>query len=110
MPAQPQRKSLGELFKKAQLQAEKQPRRLNRAAEPTLVVRSISLTPIADEILDRLISEVEEDTGRKCNASAVVRALLRHADKGSLRSWLVNAILAETNSGEVVWGKAPKTR
>ena len=110
MPVQTQRKSLGELFKKAQQDAEKQPRRLSRAAEPALVVRSISLTPVADGILNHLISKVEETTERKTNASAVVRALLRYADQKDLYEWIANAIAAEANSGEVIWGKPPKAR
>ena len=110
MPVQTQRKSLGELFKRAQQDAEKQPRRLTRAAEPALVVRSISLTPVANGILDRLVAEVEEATRRKTNASAVMRALLRYADQEELSEWIANAIAAEMNSGEVVWGKPPKVR
>jgi Arc/MetJ-type ribon-helix-helix transcriptional regulator len=110
MSSKTQMRSLSDLLKKAQQEAPAQPRKVARADQPPLVIRSIALSPAADATLDRLVFKAAEKTGRKASASAVVRALLRCAEQQDLAARIVNLIETELNTGEVVWGKARTIR
>jgi len=105
MPSTPPRKSLGDLLKQARDEAPAVPRRPAELTPP-LVIRSVALTPAAQQTLEALIAQASAATGRKASASAVVRALLRWAEQHDLGAELVRLIMAELQTGEVVWGKA----
>lgn len=97
------RHSLNELMKKgAAVPADAKP---TAASEVALTVKSVSLTPSAKAVLDRIESEVERETGRKASASAIVRALLRYADAHVDTTKIASLISSESTSGEVVWGR-----
>jgi hypothetical protein len=104
MPSKPRPKSLGDLLQQAKADASAVPRRPADVAPP-LVVRSVALTPAAKATLEALIAEASAAIGRKASASAVVRALLAWAARQDLGSELVALIMAELQTGEVVWGK-----
>jgi hypothetical protein len=109
MPSKsPQRKSLGELLRRAKAEASDRPRRVVKAAQPELVPTAVSLTPAAKETLDRLMTHVSATTGRKTSASSIMRALLHLAEKNGLARQISAAIETELNTGAVVWGKARK--
>jgi hypothetical protein len=110
MSSNPSRKSLGDLLKQAREDAPAQPRGPADLAVPALVVRSIALTPTAQDTLTRLIDVASAATGRKASASAVVRALLRWAEQQNADEQLVQIMKAELTTGEVVWGKRGKRR
>src|SRR6476620_711353 len=55
------------------------PMKRSAGAPPQVVVRSIAFTQDALEALERLTTTIGARGGRKSSASAVVRALLRHA-------------------------------
>jgi len=89
-------------------QAKPKPRaNLPKPAAPQLVVRSIALTPAADEMLTRLMEAGKERAGRKISASAVVRALLEFCERKGVEEKIYSAIEAELNAGTVVWGGRP---
>jgi hypothetical protein len=100
-----QRKTLTQLMRTSEAQAKPKPRaNLPKQAPPPLVVRSIALTPAADETLARLIESARRRVGRKVSASSVVRALLEYCDRKGLDARIHAAIEAELNAGTVVWG------
>jgi hypothetical protein len=109
MPSKPTRKSLGALLQQAKAEAAPTPRR-SVDLTPPLAVRSVALTPAAQETLDALIAQASAAIGRKASASAVVRALLQWAEQEDLGVELVRLIAAELQTGEVVWGKAKQHR
>jgi hypothetical protein len=98
-------KSLGELLRKAKAEAADRPRKA-RFSPPPLTFTTVSLTPAAKEILDRLTDQATKRTGRKASASSVVRALLHVAEQRDLASTVADIIETELNTGSVVWGKA----
>ena len=98
---------LGPLLAKARQEAPARSRRLAGDSTPVLITRTIGLTPTAEERLLHLIAAIRERTGRKTNASAVIRALLRHADENRLAPVVATLIQNESETGEVVWGRAP---
>jgi len=96
-------KSLKSLLQSSEAAASAKPRKSTPATSAAaLVVKSISLTPDAEEALVRLQQEAGESIKRKVSASAVVRALLALADRQNLD--ITAAIELELNSGSVVWG------
>lgn len=95
---------LGDLLKRASDRAPAA--RSASVPEPALVVKSISLTPAASAVLDRMIGELSREVGRKVSASAVMRALLRYAEAQGASSKIAALVRTETSTGEVVWGKA----
>src|SRR6266850_2357985 len=97
MRSTPPRKNLGGLLKQAEAEAPTAPRRLADVTHP-LVVRSVGLTPAAQETLDALIAQASAAIGRKASASAVVRALLQWAEQEHLGAELVRLIAAELRS------------
>jgi hypothetical protein len=109
MPSKPRPKSLGDLLQQAKADAPATPR--HPADEtPPLVVRSVALTPAAQATLEQLIAQASATTGRKASASAVVRALLAWAAQEDLGAELVRLMVAELQTGEVIWGKARTRR
>jgi hypothetical protein len=109
MPSKPRPKSLGDLLQQAKTGAPAAPRRPANEA-PSLVVRSVALTPAAQATLEQLIAQASAAIGRKASASAIVRALLAWAEHEDLDAELVRLITAEVQTGEVVWGKARTRR
>jgi hypothetical protein len=77
------------------------------ALEPpqtTLVAKTMALTPSALNTLERFAREVMGKRGRKTSASAIVRALLRYADKTISSDTIASLVDSELASGEVIWG------
>jgi hypothetical protein len=75
--------------------------------KPALVVHSLTLTHADEEILEHLSKDVSDYTGRTISGSAVLRALLRHADRQGYQWFLAQVspfIEAEMTSG-ILWGK-----
>ena len=97
---------LGDLLKQAGAAARGAKRAPAAPAPAALAVKSIALTPAAVATLQRLIREVSRASGRTTSASAIVRALLRYAERQDAVATLSALIQSETRSGEVVWGKA----
>ena len=97
-------KSLGELLQRAKSEASTRPRRV-QFQQPPLTFTTVSLTPAAKEILDRLTSMATKRTNRKVSASSVMRALLHVAKEQRLTETIVTTIETEMNTGAVVWGK-----
>jgi formate dehydrogenase maturation protein FdhE len=110
MPSKAAKKSLGDLLKQAKATAAAKPRTVSRAIQPPLAFTTIALTPSAKEILGQLADQVEEHTGRKVSASAIVRALLQVAEQRQLTKYVTTAVETELNTGAVVWGKSRKER
>jgi len=98
------RKSLAELMRSSEAEAQAKPRMNVPAAPAQLVVKSISLTPAAEETLARLMQASRSRIGRKVSASSVVRALLDHCERHQLDDVIADAIEAELNNGSVIWG------
>jgi Arc/MetJ-type ribon-helix-helix transcriptional regulator len=74
------------------------------ATPPQVVVRSIAFTQDALETLEQLAARIGPRMGRKSSASAVVRALLRHAqDLPEIAERL--AALIEQEQDNVSWGR-----
>lgn len=101
-------KSLGELLRRAKAEASAKPRKA-QFSQPPLTFTTVSLTPEAKSILDRLSDQITERTGRRVSASAVIRALLHVAEQRNLASAAATVIETELNTGTVVWGK-PRQR
>lgn len=99
------KKSLGELLRQAEAKAAEKPRKAS-FGQPPLTFTTVSLTPAAKGILDRLTDQITERTGRKVSASAVIRALLHVVEQRNLANTVATAIETELNAGTVVWGKA----
>jgi hypothetical protein len=73
-------------------------------------IRSLTLTPVADEVLHQLGEEASDELGWKVSGSAVARALLLHAKQQGpewARVMLFPLIERELESG-VVWGNRKK--
>lgn len=105
MPSKKTAKKLGDLLKQA---SGSSPRPVARAAvseAAALVVKSITLTPGALTVLDRLMRELAKKSQRRVSASAVIRALLRDADARGVDARIASLVEAEMTTGEVVWGK-----
>jgi hypothetical protein len=71
------------------------------------VIRSLTLSQDTGEVLERVSQDASDYTGRKVSGSAVVRALLRYAERQGYEWGITNLcplIEAEFSSG-VVWGK-----
>lgn len=101
----PQRKSLAQLLRSSEAQAKPKPRaNLPKPPGPQLVVKTISLTPAADETLARLMDTARDRVGRKISASSVVRALLDYCTQKGLDEKIHATIEAELNAGTVIWG------
>jgi hypothetical protein len=72
-----------------------------------LTIHSLSLTKADETILERISTDATDYAGRKVSGSAIIRALLRNADKQGYQWILANIcplIDAEILSG-VMWGK-----
>jgi hypothetical protein len=84
--------------------ATRKPKR--KRPEPPNVIRTHSLTPADVSTLERLGGEASDALGWTVSSSAVVRALVRHAEKQPA-SWereeLFPLVEKEIQSG-VVWG------
>src|SRR5438093_10484692 len=97
-------KSLGELLRRAKAEASAKPRKA-QFSQPPLTFTTVSLTPAARGILDRLSDQITERTGRRVSASAVIRALLHVSEEQNLAKTVATVIETELNTGSVVWGK-----
>ena len=97
-------KSLSELLRRAEAEAAEKPRKAS-FGQPPLTFTTVSLTPAARAILDRLTEEMTDRVGRKVSTSAVIRALLHVAEQRHLDAAIDTAIETELNAGTVVWGK-----
>lgn len=104
--SEPARKSIAELMRASEAEADAKPRMTTPAppASARLVVKSISLTPAADDTLERLVRATHERVGRKVSASSVVRALLDYCEREQLDDTIAVVIEAELNTGSVIWG------
>ena len=72
-----------------------------------LLIHSLALTSADKDTLERISSNATDYTGRKVSGSAILRALLRHAEQQGYQWILTNVcpfIDAEISSG-VMWGK-----
>ena len=81
-------------------------KRKKPASAPT-TIRSLSLTPTATRTLDSIAQDASDAIGWTVSGSAIVRALLRHADEqggGWIKARLFPLIEQEIQSG-MVWGK-----
>ena len=101
-------KSLGDLLKKAKSDASPTLRPFSRKKEPPLVVRSLTLTPAADDTLRRLSTNATKYIGRKVSGSAIVRALLQQAEQQDSSTHLFPIVETELISDAVVWGRKKK--
>ena len=75
--------------------------------KPKIHVQSMALTPETEKTLQRLRGEATDYIGRKVSGSAMVRALLRFADKQEYQ-WVLSQlcpIVEEELSQGVIWGK-----
>src|SRR5882724_5382578 len=70
-PAMKKTKSLGELLRRAKSEAPAKPRKV-QFEQPPLNFTTVSLTPAAKEILDRLMNSATKRTQRKVSASSVI--------------------------------------
>jgi hypothetical protein len=105
MPLKKTSKSLGDLLRRARSEAADKPRKA-QFQQPPLTFTTLSLTPAAKEILDRITERATKQAGRKVSASSVMRALLHIAEEQRLEQTLLTVIETEINTGAVVWGKA----
>lgn len=77
------------------------------APKPAFFSRSITLTPDVEESLQNFSQDAKDFTGRAVGSSAILRALVRHADRHGeqwLREQVFPLIEKELDAG-VVWGK-----
>jgi inactivated superfamily I helicase len=84
-------------------------RKTKQRKEP-LVVRSFTLTPTLDQMLQRLSQEASDHTGWTVSTSAIVRALLRYVEQQPdtwALSYLFPLVEQELNAG-VIWGSKKK--
>lgn len=75
--------------------------------KPKIHVQSMALTPETEKTLQRLSGEASDYIGRKVSGSAMVRALLRYAEKQEYQ-WVLTQLcpmVEEELSLGVVWGK-----
>jgi hypothetical protein len=75
--------------------------------KPKIHVQSMTLTPETEKTLQRLSGEASDYIGRKVSGSAMVRALLRFADKQESQwvlAQLCPMVEKELSLG-VIWGK-----
>jgi hypothetical protein len=103
-PAMKKTKSLGELLRRAKSEAPAKPRKV-QFEQPPLTFTTVSLTPAAKEILDRLMNLAAKQTQRKVSASSVIRALLHVAEEQRQTEKIVTMIESEMNTQSVVWGR-----
>src|SRR5437763_1815904 len=103
-PATKKSRSLGELLRRAKSEAPLKPRKL-QFEQPPLTFTTVSLTPAAKEILDRLMNFAAKQTRRKVSASSVIRALLHVAQEQRQAEKIVTMIESEVNAQSVVWGR-----
>ena len=78
-----------------------------KAAAPKLLIRSLALTPETEATLQRLRQEASDSLGWTVSGSAIVRALLQHAQQQGAhwaRATLFLFIERERASG-MVWGE-----
>jgi hypothetical protein len=108
-PATKKTKSLSELLRRAKSEAPAKPRKV-QFEQPPLNFTTVSLTPAAKEILDRLMNFAEKQTRRKVSASSVIRALLHIAKEQRQREKIVTMIESEINTQAVVWGRLRQGR
>jgi hypothetical protein len=86
-------------------------RRAPGSSSTSVVVRSIAFTPAALEELEQLAERIAARTGRKSNASAVVRALLRYAQEDDDATAKLAALVEhELTNESLSWGKPPRSR
>lgn len=85
-------------------------KRTPNGAPPHVVVRSIAFSPSTLDALEAMAKGVASRTGRKASVSAVVRALLRHVQKGPDLSGTLATLVEHEQSTEIVWGKPPRSR
>lgn len=80
---------------------------MERVKKSPLVIHSLALTPADEKILERISNDATDYTGRKISSSAIIRALLRHADQQGYQWTLANLRpLIETELARgVMWGK-----
>jgi hypothetical protein len=100
------RKSLGDLLHRATTDAATRPSRPSERQPAALTIRSVALTPGANAILEQIIADTSAATAHKVSASAVMRALLQWAGRRQLSAELIPLMMAELQSGEVVWGRS----
>jgi hypothetical protein len=77
------------------------------APKPAFFPGSITLTPDIDEILQGFSQDASDFTGRAIGRSALLRALVRYADRQGeqwLRAQIFPLIEQELNAG-IMWGK-----
>jgi hypothetical protein len=75
-------------------------------------IRSITLTPEVTEALLRLSGDATDFTGRAVSGSAMIRALVRYADKQGeqwVRSEVLPYVEEEVRAG-ATWGKQHRFR
>ena len=83
--------------------------RKTRAPAP-LRIHSLSLTEQDTQALVSLAGAVSDRIGRACSASAIMRALIRLADKDVVPlPTLAEAVEVEVNTGRK-WGRTPRSR
>jgi uncharacterized protein YigA (DUF484 family) len=87
------------------------PMKRTGGSSPSVVVRSIAFTPAALDALEQLAASIAARTGRKSSASAVVRALLRHAQEiPEITAKLSALVEHEATNESLSWGKPPRSR
>jgi hypothetical protein len=94
-PERPKSRSRGKRFKK------------ETAEKLALVVHSLTLTPVDEDILERISRDASDYIGRTVSGSAIMRALLREVDRQGYQwvlSQLCPLVEAELASG-VMWGR-----
>jgi hypothetical protein len=85
-------------------------KRTSDRSPANVVVRSIAFTPTALEVLESFAGNIATRIGRKASVSAVVRALLRHAEDTPDLIDRLAALVEHEQSTEVIWGKPPRAR
>lgn len=70
-----------------------------------VIVRSIAFTAAALDALEELASAIAARSGRKASVSAVVRALLRHAQETPNVMEKLAGLVEQEQARDVVWGK-----
>lgn len=86
-------------------------RKKRRTKQPTaplpLIIHSLTLTEADKEIVERLSSDASDYIGRRVSGSAVLRALVRFADRQGYR-WVLSDLcpfIEREMSEGVLWGK-----
>lgn len=84
--------------------------RFARPGESTDTLTSISLTPDTLAVLERLQNELGDSLGRSVSTSAILRALLRHAEQQKNIAGVLDSLISAELAAGVRWGKASKKR